>query len=181
MAAGNSRYKIKVGGRSVAEDAERVATVRRLIGPGALLMVDANRACGTCPPRGGRPRRWRRTGIHWLEEPLPAEDYAAYARLRASIDIPVAAGESLYTEAQFRDLLLAGAVDFVQPNICRVGGITPFLRIAHQARLFGVPVMPHLLPDLSGQLALSSRWRPWSRTSTRARSPPSVPCASPAA
>jgi len=66
----------------------------------------------------------------------------------------VAAGESLYTEAQFRDLLLAGAVDFVQPNICRVGGITPFLRIAHQAKLFGVPVMPHLLPDLSGQLAL---------------------------
>ena len=46
------------------------------------------------------------------------------------------------------------ASDFVQPNICRVGGITPFLRIAHQARLFGVPVMPHLLPDLSGQLAL---------------------------
>jgi L-alanine-DL-glutamate epimerase-like enolase superfamily enzyme len=66
----------------------------------------------------------------------------------------VAAGESLYTEAQFRDVLLAGAVDYLQPNVCRVGGITPFLRIARLARLFGVPVMPHLLPEISGQLAL---------------------------
>ena len=45
--------------------------------------------------------------IYWLEEPLPAEDVEAYARLRAAIDIPVAAGESLYTEARFRDVLLA--------------------------------------------------------------------------
>jgi L-alanine-DL-glutamate epimerase-like enolase superfamily enzyme len=45
-------------------------------------------------------------------------------------------------------------VDFVQPNVCRVGGVTPFLRIARMARLFDVPVMPHLLPDISGQLAM---------------------------
>jgi L-alanine-DL-glutamate epimerase-like enolase superfamily enzyme len=45
-------------------------------------------------------------------------------------------------------------VDYVQPNVCRVGGITPFLRIARLARMFDVPVMPHLLPDISGQLAL---------------------------
>src|SRR4029077_20535598 len=62
--------------------------------------------------------------------------------------------ESLYTEAQFRDMLLAGAVDYLQPNVCRVGGITPFLRIARLARLFDIPVMPHLLPDISGQLAM---------------------------
>ena len=48
----------------------------------------------------------------------------------------------------------AGGCDYLQPNVCRVGGITPFLRIARLARLFGVPVMPHLLPDISGQLAL---------------------------
>jgi L-alanine-DL-glutamate epimerase-like enolase superfamily enzyme len=153
VTAGHSRYKIKVGGRELEEDARRVAEVRRLIGPGALLMIDANQLWDL-PAARRAASVLGQYGIHWIEEPLPAEDYAAYARLRASIDIPVAAGESLYTEAQFRDLLLAGAVDFVQPNICRVGGITPFLRIAYQARLFGVPVMPHLLPDLSGQVAL---------------------------
>src|SRR5262249_60150213 len=57
-------------------------------------------------------------------------------------------------EARFGDALAAGAVDSPQPTVCRVGGIPPFLRIARLARLFGVPVMPHLLPEISGQLAL---------------------------
>ena len=153
VAAGHTRVKIKVGLPGLDEDVERVAAVRRIIGPGRLLMVDANqlwdlptarRAAGALAP----------FDIFWLEEPLPAEDSSGYARLRSAIDIPVAAGESLYTEAQFRDMLLARGCDYLQPNVCRVGGITPFLRIARLARPFGIPVMPHLLPDISGQLAM---------------------------
>src|ERR1700727_153120 len=87
-------------------------------------------------------------------ERLPAEDYRGYAPLRQSIGIPLAAGESLYPEPQCRELLLAGAIDFIQPNVCRVGGITPFLRLPRLARQFSIPVMPHLLPDISGQLAM---------------------------
>ena len=153
VAAGHTRFKIKVGLPGLDEDVERVAAVRRIIGPGRLLMVDANQLWDL-PTARRAARTLSAYGIHWLEEPLPAEDIQAYTRLRATIDIPVAAGESLYTEAQFRDVLLAGAVDYLQPNVCRVGGITPFLRIARLARLFSVPVMPHLLPDISGQLAL---------------------------
>ncbi len=151
--AGHTRFKIKVGQSSLDEDVHRVAAVRRIIGPGSLLMLDANQLWDL-PGARHAARVLSAFDIFWLEEPLPAEDLAAYARLRAAIDIPVAAGESLYTEAQFRDALLAGAVDYIQPNVCRVGGITPFLRIARLARLFDVPVMPHLLPDISGQLAL---------------------------
>ncbi len=153
IAAGHTRVKIKVGLPSLDEDLERVAAVRRIIGPGRLLMLDANQLWDL-PAARRAARALSAFDIFWLEEPLPAEDTQAYARLRAVIDIPLAAGESLYTEAQFRDVLLAGAVDYLQPNVCRVGGITPFLRIARLARLFGVPVMPHLLPDISGQLAL---------------------------
>jgi L-alanine-DL-glutamate epimerase-like enolase superfamily enzyme len=153
IAAGHTRVKIKVGLPSLEEDVERVAAVRRIIGPGRLLMLDANQLWDL-PAARRAARALSAFDIFWLEEPLPAEDTQAYARLRAVIDIPLAAGESLYTEAQFRDVLLAGAVDYLQPNVCRVGGITPFLRIARLARLFGVPVMPHLLPDISGQLAL---------------------------
>jgi L-alanine-DL-glutamate epimerase-like enolase superfamily enzyme len=153
VSAGHTRFKIKVGQPSLDEDVERVAAVRRIIGPGRLLMVDANQLWDL-PAARRAARALSEFGIFWLEEPLPAEDHQAYARLRAAIDIPVAAGESLYTEAQFRDALLAGAVDYLQPNVCRVGGITPFLRIARLARMFDVPVMPHLLPDISGQLAL---------------------------
>jgi L-alanine-DL-glutamate epimerase-like enolase superfamily enzyme len=153
LEAGHTKFKIKVGLPSLEEDLRRVAAVRQLIGPDRLLMVDANQLWDL-PTARRAAKALAGCDIFWLEEPLPAEDFEAYARLRAAIDIPLAAGESLYSEAQFRDLLLAGAVDFVQPNVCRVGGITPFLRIARLARLFDVPVMPHLLPDISAQLAM---------------------------
>jgi L-alanine-DL-glutamate epimerase-like enolase superfamily enzyme len=153
VAAGHTRFKIKVGRPGLDEDVERVAAVRRIIGPGRPLIVDANQLWDL-PTARRAAKTLSSFDIFWLEEPLPAEDIQAYAALRSAIDIPVAAGESLYTEAQFRDVLLAGAVDYLQPNVCRVGGITPFLRIARLARLFGVPVMPHLLPEISGQLAM---------------------------
>jgi L-alanine-DL-glutamate epimerase-like enolase superfamily enzyme len=151
--AGHTAVKVKVGLPSLDEDVERIAAVRRIIGPHRRLMIDANQLWDL-PAARRAAKAMAAFDIFWLEEPLPAEDVQAYARLRAAIDIPLAAGESLYTEPQFRDALLAGAIDFAQPNVCRVGGITPFLRIARLARLFGVPVMPHLLPDISGQLAL---------------------------
>jgi L-alanine-DL-glutamate epimerase-like enolase superfamily enzyme len=159
VAAGHTRFKLKVGLPDLAADLERVAAVRQVIGPRRLLMVDANQLWDL-PAARRAARGLAAYDIFWLEEPLPAEDFRGYADLRRAIDIPLAAGESLYTEAQFRDLLLAGAIDFVQPNVCRVGGITPFLRIARLARQFSVPVMPHLLPDISGQLAMSLPLRP---------------------
>jgi L-alanine-DL-glutamate epimerase-like enolase superfamily enzyme len=151
--AGHSRVKIKVGLPDLDADLERVAAVRRVIGPKRLLMVDANQLWDL-PAARRAAQALAAFDIYWLEEPLPAEDFGGYARLRSATDIPLAAGESLFTEAQFRDLLISGGVDFVQPNICRVGGITPFLRIAALAQALGVAVMPHLLPDISGQLAL---------------------------
>jgi L-alanine-DL-glutamate epimerase-like enolase superfamily enzyme len=154
VAAGHTRFKLKVGLPDLDADVERVAAVREVIGPRRLLMIDANQLWDL-PAARRAVRALARYDIYWLEEPLPAEDFRGYATLRQSIGIPVAAGESLYTEAQFRELLLAGAIDFIQPNVCRVGGITPFLRIARLARQFSIPVMPHLLPDISGQLAMS--------------------------
>jgi len=153
VAAGHGRVKIKVGLPDLDEDLERVAAVRRIIGPKRLLMVDANQLWDL-PAARRAARAMAAFDIFWLEEPLPADDTRGYARLRAGIDVPVAAGESLFTEAQFLDLLSAGGCDILQPNVCRAGGITPFLRIAELARSFSIPVMPHLLPDISGQLAL---------------------------
>ncbi len=152
LSAGHSRVKIKVGLPDLDEDLRRVAAVRQLIGPDRLLMVDANQLWDL-PAARRAAKKLARYDIYWLEEPLPADDTRGYAQLRAGIDIPVAAGENLYSLAQFRDLILAGGCDFAQPNLCRVGGITPFLRIAEFASAFSIPVMPHLLPDISGQLA----------------------------
>lgn len=153
VAAGHSRVKIKVGLPSLDEDIERVAAIRRVVGPHRRLMVDANQLWDL-PTARRAAKLLARFDIYWLEEPLPAHDTRGYAALRSAIDIPVAAGESLFTEAEFGTLLASQGCDFIQPNVCRVGGITPFLRIASLAQTFSIPVMPHLLPDISGQLAL---------------------------
>jgi L-alanine-DL-glutamate epimerase-like enolase superfamily enzyme len=146
--------KIKVGKPDLREDAERVAAVRTVLGPDRRLMIDANQ-------RWDLPTTLRALdvlagyGLDWLEEPLRADDLWAYRRLRKHSPVPIALGENLHTIYRFRDFIEAKAVDIIQPNIIRVGGITPFRRIVELARTHSIKVMPHLLPELSGQLALT--------------------------
>jgi L-alanine-DL-glutamate epimerase-like enolase superfamily enzyme len=151
-AAGLRAVKVKVGGRPIGEDVERVSAVRDAVGPDVELMVDANQLWELPTARRAiaalEPLR-----LHWVEEPLPADDLPAHVNLRTAVDVPIAVGENLYTTYRFRDFLAAGACDVVQPNTLRVGGITPFMRIAELAHAYDVPVMPHLLLELSGQLA----------------------------
>jgi len=154
VAAGYTAVKIKVGRPSPAEDVERVAAVREVIGPDRLLMIDANQRWDLHRARIAL-RALERYDLFWIEEPLPADDLAAHVELRRRVATPIAVGENVATVHGFRDLLTRGACDVVQPNLVRVGGITPFLRIAELARAFGVPVYPHLLTELSGQLALA--------------------------
>ncbi|PVE97334.1 racemase [Microbacterium sp. TPD7012] len=158
--AGFPAVKIKVGGPDLAEDVDRVAGVRELLGPDRALMIDAN-------------QRWdlarATTAIEalsafdpaWIEEPLRADDLAAHSELARRIDVPVAVGENIHTAHRFADFLRADAAQILQPNIVRVGGITPFLRIAELAAEHGVAVHPHLLPELSGQLAITLDGDPW--------------------
>jgi len=152
--AGYDAVKIKVGRPDLGEDLDRVGAVRELLGPGRRLMIDAN-------------QRWdldRATrcidalsafDLTWVEEPLRADDLDGHTELARRIHVPIALGENLHTEYRFADFLRAGAAQVVQPNIVRVGGITPFRRIAHLAAEHGAQLHAHLLPELSGQLALT--------------------------
>jgi L-alanine-DL-glutamate epimerase-like enolase superfamily enzyme len=160
IAAGFDAVKVKVGKPDVAEDLDRLTAVRELLGPDRALMIDAN-------------QRWtldRATdavgvlsvvGLDWIEEPLRADDLRGHAELARRIDVPIAVGENLHTVHRFAEFLDAGAAQIIQPNIIRVGGITPFLRIAELAEQRGVALHPHLLPELSGQLALTLPGDPW--------------------
>ncbi len=150
---GHRAAKMKVGSASVERDVARVGAVRDLLGPDRLLMVDANQRWDV--PRAARAlARLEPFEPHFVEEPLPALDLAAHARLRARTDVPFALGENLRSVAEFERFVDEGVCDVAQPNAVRVGGITPFLRIAEAVARRGVPVAPHLLPELSGQLAL---------------------------
>jgi L-alanine-DL-glutamate epimerase-like enolase superfamily enzyme len=160
IAAGHRAVKIKVGVPDLETDLTRVAAVRQKLGPDRLLMLDANQLWNL-PAARRAIRALERFDPYWIEEPLRADDLPALADLRARVGTPIAFGESLSSLISFRDALTLGAADVLQPNVVRVGGITPFLRIAELAGAFAVPIAPHLLPDLSGQLALTLPLEPW--------------------
>jgi L-alanine-DL-glutamate epimerase-like enolase superfamily enzyme len=154
VAAGFDAVKVKVGSPDLARDVERIRAVREVIGPVRRLMVDANQ-------RWTLDQAERAIGelaafdLAWIEEPLRADDLAAHVALRRRIDVPVALGENLHTRYRFGEFIDAGVVDVVQPNIVRVGGITPFRAIAGLAADRGVELALHLLLELSAQLALT--------------------------
>jgi L-alanine-DL-glutamate epimerase-like enolase superfamily enzyme len=145
-ARGYRGYKFRVGQADHARDEERVAAVREQVGPEFALMVDANqawtrsralRACAALEPYG----------LAWIEEPLSADDIEGLAELRSRIGAPIAAGETGYGWRGMLELLRAGAVDILQPDLMRCGGITPFLNVAALAEAFPVTVMPHLYAE----------------------------------
>jgi L-alanine-DL-glutamate epimerase-like enolase superfamily enzyme len=154
LAAGMTAVKIKVGRPDLAEDVERVAAVRALLGPDRQLMVDANQRWDL-PAAVRAAEALAPFAPAWLEEPLRSDDLAGHVVLRRSTDVPIAVGENLHTEHRFREYLDAGAADVLQPNVIRVGGITPFLRIAALVRERGARLAPHLLPELSAQVAFA--------------------------
>lgn len=152
VAKGWPGVKIKVGKPDAAEDAERLAAVRAAIGPRVHLMVDANQSM-TFAEAKRRARLFEPFDLFWFEEPLPAEDITGHALLAASTSLPIAVGESLYSASHFREYLAAGACGIVQVDVARIGGITPWLKVAHLAEAFNVKVAPHFLMELHVSLA----------------------------
>lgn len=145
--AGFTGAKIKIGKPSIAEDRARIAAVREAVGEDFRIMVDANQAF-TLAEALRRADMLAEFGIHWFEEPMPADDVGAHRVLSAQSRVPVAVGESMYSLSQFKDYLQQGACSVVQADVARVGGITPWLKIAHLAEAFNVPVCPHFLMEL---------------------------------
>jgi L-alanine-DL-glutamate epimerase-like enolase superfamily enzyme len=139
--------KLKVGRPHVAEDVARLTAVRDAVGDAFELMVDANQ-CFTVAEAIRRARAFEPLGLAWLEEPLPAEDLGGHVELAAHTAIPIAVGESLYHPAHFREYLERGACSIVQADVARIGGVTPWLKVAHLAETFNVAVCPHFLMEL---------------------------------
>ena len=152
LANGMGGVKIKVGKPTGEEDAERLAAVRQAIGARTDLMVDANQAFTAAEARR-RARLFEDLNLLWFEEPLLANDISGHRRLAASTTIPVAVGESIYSLGTFREYLAADAASVLQPDVARVGGITPWLKVAHTAEAFNVKVAPHFLMELHVSLA----------------------------
>jgi L-alanine-DL-glutamate epimerase-like enolase superfamily enzyme len=122
--------KLKVGKPHVSEEVARIKAVREAVGDDFELMVDANQ-CFNVSEAIRRARAFEPFGLAWLEEPLPAEDLSGHVELAAHSAIPIAIGESLYHPSHFREYLERDACTIVQVDCARIGGITPWLKVAH--------------------------------------------------
>ena len=139
--------KFKVGKPSIAEDVARLDAVRTAVGDAFEVMIDANQAF-TVAEASRRAYAYRDLALAWFEEPLPAEDLAGHVELAAKATMPIAVGESLYHPSHFREYLGRRACSVVQVDCARIGGITPWLKVAHLAETFNAPVCPHFLMEL---------------------------------
>lgn len=159
QAAGFGGAKLKVG-RPLHEDVARIGAVRAAVGDGFEIFTDANQAFAL-DEAVRRARRYQELDVGWLEEPLPADDVDGHVRLSRGTSVPIAVGESLYSPAQFREYLHRGACSVVQVDVGRIGGITPWLKVAHMAECFNVSVSPHFLMELHVALCAAvpnARW-----------------------
>lgn len=151
--------KVKVG-RPVTEDVARIAAVKDAVGPGFEVFTDANQAFNV-DQAIRRAHHYEAVDIGWFEEPLPADDIDGHVRLSQSTSVPIAVGESLYSVPHFREYLQRGGCSVVQVDVARIGGITPWLKVAHMAEACNTSVCPHFLMELHVALCCAvpnSRW-----------------------
>ena len=146
-------FKMKVGGAPFEVDVERVRVARETIGPRARLGLDANNAWST-PAEAIRFVRAVEQYEPWfIEEPLRPDDVAGHADIARVLEIPVATGEIHATRWDFRDLIAQRAADILQPDAGVLGGVSEWLKVAHTAASFDLPVAPHWHADVHVHLA----------------------------
>ena len=152
--------KLKVGQPDRALDVQRVEAVRKHLGDAVPIMVDANQQWDR-PTAQRMCRRFEDFNLVWIEEPLDAYDHEGHAALAAQFDTPIATGEMLTSAAEHGELIRHRAADFLMPDAPRVGGITPFLKIATLADDAGLMLAPHFAMELHVHLAAAYPREPW--------------------
>jgi len=152
VASGIGGIKIKVGHPDAKVDMSRLEAVATQIDGRVALMVDANQqwdravALRMC-------RNMESFGLTWIEEPLDAYDVEGHAALAATIDTPIASGEMLVSAGEHFAMIARRAIDFVQPDAARVGGITQFQRVTAMAQEAGLSLAPHFAMELHVHLS----------------------------
>ncbi len=154
------------GNPSPAEEVRRVRVVRDAIGPDIKLMCDIN-------------QRWRveqaidighrvaDVGLFWLEDVTTCDDFSGLARINEALSTPIAGGEYVWGITPFRHMIEARSVDYVMIDLCRVGGVTQWLKVAGMAEAFNLPVVSHVIPEMHLHLiaavpnGLTVEYMPW--------------------
>ncbi|MGS2586959.1 enolase C-terminal domain-like protein [Streptomyces hebeiensis] len=141
VADGFTQIKLKVGG-DLSDDIRRMKLARDAVGPDVRIAVDANQRWDVSDAL-----RWMAAlapyAPHWIEEPTSPDDILGHAAVRAGQPVKVATGEHVANRVVFKQLLQAGAVDYLQIDAARVAGVNENLAVLLLAAKYGVPVCPH--------------------------------------
>ncbi len=143
---GYDQVKVKVG-MGVEQDEENIRCIRTEVGNSVEIMVDANSAYNSNQALK-LGKILERLDVTWFEEPVPPYDIEGYIKLKKKLDIPLCAGESHFTRYDFKELVTRDAVDIIQPDISRAGGISECIKIVNLARTYNIKYTPHV--GLSG-------------------------------
>ncbi len=140
--------KFRMGGEDTdAKEIERMRVMRSAVGGDIDLMVDINQGWDiNTTMRIGR--LMSEFGLFWLEDPIHHQDYDGYARIADALDTPIATGEYHYGTVPFRHMVERRSLDIVMVDLLRVGGLTGFMKVAHMAEVFNLPVVSHLATEV---------------------------------
>lgn len=148
LARGFRAIKIKIGDGDVGRDIETVRDIRDIIGPGIALMVDYNQSL-TAAEAIRRIERLAKYDLHWVEEPVPAEDLRGHAQVRAAVPVRIQTGENWWFPQDMAKAIAAGASDYAMPDLMKIGGVTGWLRAMGQAEAASLPVSSHIFVEAS--------------------------------
>jgi L-alanine-DL-glutamate epimerase-like enolase superfamily enzyme len=151
LTKGFRAIKMKVGRDRLSEDRARVQAMRAHLGDDFPLMADANMRW-TVDQSIRAARAFQDSNLTWLEEPTIPDDVAGHARIVREGGVPIATGENLHTLHEFTQMIAAGGVTFPEPDVTNCGGITVFMKVAHLAEAFNLPLTSHGAHDLTVHL-----------------------------
>jgi mandelate racemase len=146
-----SALKVRLGRPTLAADLAAVRAVREAIGDDVLLPSDFNQGL-TVVEAIRRGQALDDEGLYWIEEPIVYDDLEGCAKVAAEVATPIQIGENLYGPQAMAEAIAAEAMDYVMPDVERIGGVTGWLRAAALAEAAGIEMSSHILPEVSCHL-----------------------------
>jgi L-alanine-DL-glutamate epimerase-like enolase superfamily enzyme len=143
--------KMKVGRPRLSEDLDRVRAMREHLGADFPLMVDANMRWSV-DEAVRAARALCDHAVYWLEEPTIPDDVEGHRRIVRDGGLPIATGENLHSLYEFKQMIASGGVTFPEADVTNCGGVTAFIKIAHLAEAFNLPITSHGAHDVTLQL-----------------------------
>ncbi len=152
VAQGFSAVKLRLGRPDARDDLRALRAVKKAIGPDVTLMCDFNQALSVNDAILRGRMLDDEGGLYWIEEPTRADDFEGNGRIADALETPVQIGENFMGPEQMAQALMAGACDYVMPDVQRIGGVTGWMRAAALAQGAGMEMSSHLFPEISSHL-----------------------------